>query len=144
MGSPSNKHKALTSHPHYSLFTRTHQIAALALVVITFFLTRLLDQSFSLCASRTPDAHLTGSPAVIDFAGGGSGSWPERGYGSQLSLNIYVYEEDEIDGLKSLLYGRDGSIPVEACLRGQWGTQVFVFLSSSGFAWDHRGNLVSF
>lgn len=50
--------------------------------------------------------------------------WPERGYGSHLSLKIYVYDEKEIDGLKDLLYGRDGTISTNACLKGQWGSQV--------------------
>ena len=109
MGSPNNKHRAFTSHTHHGLCTRTHQIAALALIIVTFFLTRLLDQSFSPCASQASVAQLPGSRTVLRVNGGGSLSWPERGYGSQLSLKIYVYEEDEIDGLKSLLYGRDGS-----------------------------------
>ncbi|XP_034677451.1 probable beta-1,4-xylosyltransferase IRX10 [Vitis riparia] len=124
MGSPNNKPRAFTSHTHHGLCTRTHQIAALALIIVTFFLTRLLDQSFSSCASQASVAQLPGSRTVLRVNGGGSLSWPERGYGSQLSLKIYVYEEDEIDGLKSLLYGRDGSIPTEVCVTGQWGTQV--------------------
>ncbi|MBA0765042.1 hypothetical protein Gotri_014303, partial [Gossypium trilobum] len=33
-------------------------------------------------------------------------------------------DENEIDGLKDLLYGRDGSISSNACLKGQWGSQV--------------------
>ncbi|KAL6316956.1 hypothetical protein AAG906_024494 [Vitis piasezkii] len=123
-GSPNNKHRAFTSHTHHGLCTRTHQIAALALIIVTFFLTRLLDRSFSPCASQASVAQLPGSRTVLRVNGGGSLSWPERGYGSQLSLKIYVYEEDEIDGLKSLLYGRDGSIPTEVCVTGQWGTQV--------------------
>lgn len=51
-------------------------------------------------------------------------AWPERGFGSYLNLKIYVYDEDEIDGLKELLYGRDGKISGDACVKGQWGTQV--------------------
>ncbi|TKY45597.1 arabinosyltransferase ARAD1 [Spatholobus suberectus] len=43
---------------------------------------------------------------------------------SQLSLKIYVYEPDEINGLEELMRGRDGKISEEACLKGQWGTQV--------------------
>jgi hypothetical protein len=46
------------------------------------------------------------------------------GYGTHLSLKIYVYEEDEIDGLKELLRGREGKISADACVKGQWGTQV--------------------
>ena len=124
MGSPSNKHRTFTSHNHHSLFTRTNQIAALAITIITFFITRLLYQS-SPCASQTSASQLPASPTALRVNGGEFLSWPDRGYGSQLSLKIYVYEEDEIDGLKSLLYGRDGSIPAEACVAGQWGTQVF-------------------
>ncbi|KAI3933787.1 hypothetical protein MKW92_038029 [Papaver armeniacum] len=44
--------------------------------------------------------------------------------GNQLSLKIYVYEENEIDGLKELMYGRDGQITVDSCFKGQGGTQV--------------------
>lgn len=50
--------------------------------------------------------------------------WPDRGYGTHLSLKIYVYDEHEIDDLKLLLYGRDGKISADACVKGQWGTQV--------------------
>lgn len=50
--------------------------------------------------------------------------WPERGYGTQLNLRIYVYETKEIDGLQELLSGRDHSIDFSACVKGQWGTQV--------------------
>ncbi|KAI3853580.1 hypothetical protein MKW98_025097 [Papaver atlanticum] len=50
--------------------------------------------------------------------------WPNKGFGNQLSLKIYVYEENEIGGLKELMYGRDGQITVDSCLKGQWGTQV--------------------
>lgn len=55
---------------------------------------------------------------------GKSISWPDRGYGSRLSLKIYVYDENEIDGLKELMYGRDGKVSAENCVKGQWGTQV--------------------
>lgn len=51
-------------------------------------------------------------------------TWPERGYGSHLSLKMYVYEEDEIEGLRALMYGRDREISAADCIRGQWGTQV--------------------
>lgn len=54
----------------------------------------------------------------------GPQSWPERGYGSQLSFKIYVYDVDEIDGLQALISGREGKITEDACLKGQWGTQV--------------------
>ncbi|KAI3779236.1 hypothetical protein L2E82_08858 [Cichorium intybus] len=42
---------------------------------------------------------------------------------SVLLLKIYVYDENEIDGLRQLLYGRDGKISADSCLKGQWGTQ---------------------
>ncbi|CAN7034820.1 unnamed protein product [Brassica rapa subsp. trilocularis] len=104
--------------------TRTHQIGALFLVVSTFFVTRILDQYFSESNSVTPatDLHRTSSSGItIDK---GIPQWPERGYGSHLSLKIYVYDENEIDGLKELMYGRDGSVKTAACLKGQWGSQV--------------------
>lgn len=50
--------------------------------------------------------------------------WPERGFGTHLDLKVYVYGEDEIEGIKVLLYGRDGKIEQRSCLKGQWGTQV--------------------
>lgn len=35
-----------------------------------------------------------------------------------------MYDEDEIEGLRGLLYGRDGRISAESCVKGQWGSQV--------------------
>ncbi|KAK8572247.1 hypothetical protein V6N13_047859 [Hibiscus sabdariffa] len=106
--------------------TRSHQISALFLVTATFFLTRLFDQSFppSTCYldHGRPSPYLSLHVAKTD--GAGHLLWPERGYGSRLSLKIYVYDENEIDGLKHLLYGRDGSISTNACLKGQWASQV--------------------
>ncbi|XP_068665806.1 probable glycosyltransferase At5g25310 [Aristolochia californica] len=93
-------------------FTRTHQIGALALIVITFFLTRIYNQS------------LSSSGCLFAVSSDGTASWPVRGYGTDLSLKIYVYEENEIDGLKELMRGRDGKIVADSCLKGQWGTQV--------------------
>ncbi|GAV76651.1 Exostosin domain-containing protein [Cephalotus follicularis] len=84
--------------------TRTHQIGALLLVISTFFLTRLLDQSL-------PATYPVNLDRRTSFPG-------------SLSLKIYVYYESEIDGLYSLLYGRDGNIDGNHCLKGQWGTQV--------------------
>ncbi|KAB5568513.1 hypothetical protein DKX38_002306 [Salix brachista] len=125
MGSPNNKPARIFSlHHHTSLpCTRAHQIGALLLIATTFFLTRLFDQSFSTCPPSSLN-HDHSSPNVVHVSDGGSLSWPQRGYGSHLSLKIYVYEEDEIDGLKELLRGRDGKISADACLKGQWGTQV--------------------
>ncbi|CDP12008.1 unnamed protein product [Coffea canephora] len=104
--------------------TRTHQIGALALVIFTFFLTRLIDQTFPPSSSfDSGPSHYSQYDAAL-VAAGGSLIWPERGYGAQLSIKIYVYDEKEIDGLKLLLFGRDGRITPEACVKGQWGTQV--------------------
>ncbi|KAJ0085646.1 hypothetical protein Patl1_08160 [Pistacia atlantica] len=91
----SINNKRIFTPYHHSACTRTHQIGAL-------LLKNLLRISHN----------------------GGSLSWPQRGYGSQLSLKIYIYDENEIDGLKSLLYGRDGTISADSCVKGQWGTQV--------------------
>ncbi|KAJ6685280.1 EXOSTOSIN FAMILY PROTEIN [Salix purpurea] len=125
MGSPNNKPARIFSlHHHTSLpCTRAHQIGALLLIATTFFLTRHFDQSFSTCPPSSLN-HDRSSPNVVHVSDGGSLSWPQRGYGSHLSLKIYVYEEDEIDGLKELLRGRNGKISADACLKGQWGTQV--------------------
>lgn len=113
--------------------TRTHQIGALALVAATFFLTRLFDHSsFSSCSSSS-------SSAVEGVAG--PTSWPGRGYGSHISLKIYVYDELEIDGLRPLMYGRDGKISPDACVKGQWGTQVKIhrMLLKSRFRTRNKG-----
>lgn len=113
--------------------TRTHQIGALALIITTYFLTRLFDHSFSACNSTdtysssfsSNDPVRSSQQTHVSFTRDGrSMSWPERGYGSHLSLKIYVYDELEIDGLNALLRGRDGKISADACLKGQWGTQV--------------------
>ncbi|KAH7567980.1 hypothetical protein JRO89_XS07G0205500 [Xanthoceras sorbifolium] len=125
MGSINNKPRIFTSH-HQSPCTRTHQIGALLLVTATFFLTRFLDHSFSPChhsfLTQNDAASQHNFVSVSDS--GRSLSWPQRGYGSHLSLKIYVYDENEIDGLKHLMYGRDGTISADSCLKGQWGTQV--------------------
>ncbi|PSS31756.1 Arabinosyltransferase ARAD1 [Actinidia chinensis var. chinensis] len=120
MGSLTNKPRIMGLH-HTHPCTRTHQIGALALVAATFFLTRLFDQSsLTSCHSSA-----VGSQDLLRFTGTvGPISWPHRGYGHQLSLKIYVYDEREIDGLRLLLYGRDGKISADACVKGQWGTQV--------------------
>ncbi|GMJ12415.1 hypothetical protein like AT1G21480 [Hibiscus trionum] len=119
--------RVFQAHAHASPFcTRAHQISALFLVTATFFLTRIFDQSFP--ASSCYLDHGRPSPNVnlhvAKTDGAGRLLWPERGYGSHLSLKIYVYDENEIDGLKHLLYGRDGSISTNACLKGQWASQV--------------------
>ncbi|KAL8115453.1 putative glucuronosyltransferase Os03g0107900 [Apium graveolens] len=111
MGSIYNKNRVFgsTSHSKPSC-TRTHKIGALVLIFTTFFITRLLDdhQSFQ-----------------YKFQNGDlSTRWPERGYGTHLSLKIYVYDENDIEGLKHLMYGRRAQISVDKCLKGQWATQV--------------------
>nr|DAD39940.1 TPA_asm: hypothetical protein HUJ06_014263 [Nelumbo nucifera] len=114
MGSLTNKNRVLASQ---SLCTRTHQIGALALVVTTFFVTRIFDQTFNSCnyspfeLKRSHDLFLPGN--------GGFVSWPGQGYGSHLDLKIYVYDENEIDGLKELMFGRDGKISADSCVKGQ-------------------------
>lgn len=122
MGSIGNKGRPLPSH-QAPLCTRTHQIGSLLLVFTTFFLTRLLDRSSPPCSYLSPN-YIPTPQSHVGLTPGGSLSWPERGYGSHLSLKIYVYDEDEISGLKPLMYGRDGRITAEACSKGQWGTQV--------------------
>ncbi|XP_010911715.1 probable glucuronoxylan glucuronosyltransferase F8H isoform X2 [Elaeis guineensis] len=113
--------------PHHHplpLFTRAHQIGALALVVVTFLLTRAFDRLS--CPLSSPAPLAAGHSAASLFDRAGAFSWPERGYGSRLDLKIYVYEEREVDGLRELMRGRDGNISPQACLKGQWGTQVKV------------------
>ncbi|PKA56652.1 putative glucuronosyltransferase [Apostasia shenzhenica] len=99
---------------------RAHQIGALALVVATFLLTRALDRLYFAPAASSPSV----SPAAALVDRSGSLSWPHRGYGSVLSLKIYVYEESEVEGLRELMRGRHGKISAESCAKGQWGTQV--------------------
>ncbi|XP_059630564.1 probable glycosyltransferase At5g25310 [Cornus florida] len=122
----NNKNRPFLSH-HQSPCTRTHQIGALALIATTFFITRLFDQS-SLAScnySSSFNGQTRSQIGVVRFDNNeGSISWPERGFGSHLSLKIYVYDELEIDGLKTLMYGRDGKISADSCIKGQWGTQV--------------------
>ncbi|GAA0138893.1 glycosyltransferase [Lithospermum erythrorhizon] len=84
--------------------SRKQQIGALGLVITTFFLTRVLEQSLSNSSFKLS---------------------PSDGYmKTHLNMKIYVYDEKEIEGLKLLLYGRDGKISTDSCLKGQWGTQV--------------------
>ncbi|KAL5776756.1 hypothetical protein ACOSP7_009682 [Xanthoceras sorbifolium] len=111
MGSyEQNKPRVLSPH-HRTPCTPTHQIFALLLIVITYFITSLsLDQDRS-------------SQKLLRFNGRYL-SWPERGFGSHLSLKIYVYDEDEIDGLDTLMYGTGLNLTAEDCDKGQWGTQV--------------------
>ncbi|KAJ9146184.1 hypothetical protein P3X46_028485 [Hevea brasiliensis] len=121
----NNRARIFTAHHHDPPCTRNHQIGAILLVAATFFLTRLFDQSFPPCTTYSFDHHLASqSQSLVHVTDGGSLSWPQRGYGTYLSLKIYVYEEYEIDGLKELLRGREGKISADSCIKGQWGTQV--------------------
>ncbi|CAI0625420.1 unnamed protein product [Linum tenue] len=139
MGSLTNKQPRIFSGHHGNALapcTRTHQIGALFLVVVTFFLTRLFHQSFSPCtATSFGGTDLSSGRSLVRISDAGYLFWPNRGYGSVLSLKIYVYEETEIDGLKELMRGRDGKISADACVKGQWGTQVKIhkLLLKSGF-----------
>ncbi|GJN01207.1 hypothetical protein PR202_ga18454 [Eleusine coracana subsp. coracana] len=89
---------------HHPVCTRAHQAAALLLVASTFLLTRLFDRLLLVDTSASPP---TFAPA-----------------GWSANLRIYVYSEGEIEGLRALLRGRDGTVPTATCLKGQWGTQV--------------------
>ncbi|KAK1394479.1 putative beta-1,4-xylosyltransferase IRX10 [Heracleum sosnowskyi] len=114
MGSIYNKNRVFGSGHSNPSCTRTHQIGALGLIFTTFFTTRLVDQ-----LSRST------SSSSFEYKSQNDGvAWAERGYGRQLSLKIYVYDENEIEGLKQLMYGRDGKISVDMCIKGQWATQV--------------------
>lgn len=112
--------------------TRAHQIGALALASIVFFFARSLDRPATCVYSPSP-------PTTSLFDHAGTFRWPERGYGSVLSLKIYVYDEREIDGLRALLRGRDGRISAESCFKGQWGTQVCIAIILSFIDSFHLG-----
>jgi hypothetical protein len=94
--------------PHHPHCTRAHQAGALLLVAVTFLLTRLL--------SAPPPPFPTSRSAT-------QGPWLDLAP-HQDHLRIYVYDEDEIDGLRALLRGRDNTVSAATCLKGQWGTQV--------------------
>lgn len=113
-------------HGHGVHCTNTHQVAALLLIVATLILTRLFDKgNNSQCSIFNNLQQQYGSSRKISrFNGGGHLSWPQRGYGSHLSLKIYVYDENEVEVLKPLMYGKEGNVDVDICYLGQWGTQV--------------------
>ena len=95
--------------------SRGHQIGALLLVVLTALITRIIDRAFPPSApSNFSSTYLRSAPTEQN----------EDPYGSRLSLKIYVYEDHEIEGLRELMRGRDGTISPDSCLKGQWGTQV--------------------
>ncbi|KAI3897200.1 hypothetical protein MKX03_032391 [Papaver bracteatum] len=119
MMASSNKTRNNFSSNNHPVCTKTNQILALILITTTFFLTRTFNQ---YCPNNYSSSFINKSSSQdLYFINNG---WPNRGFGNQLSLKIYVYEENEIDGLKELMYGRDGQITVDSCLKGQWGTQV--------------------
>jgi hypothetical protein len=94
---------------HHHTCSRAHQVGALLLVAATFLLTRLFDR------------------LLLDASSSSSPSFPlsiARPASSSADLRIYVYSEDEIQGLRALLRGRDGTVAAATCLKGQWGTQV--------------------
>lgn len=139
MGTVS-KNKGAFSSP--SMCNKNHLVGALAISVLTFFATRLLDQAVGTCniqsrshESRSNTENRQYDGALQDVFGKSSAGWPEQGYGYRLSLKIYVYEEWEVDGLKELIRGRDHSVASVSCAKGQWGTQVKVhqLLQKSGF-----------
>ncbi|KAM1456598.1 hypothetical protein ACFX2I_033875 [Malus domestica] len=88
MGSVNNKPRPFSAQHHQQpLYTRTHQIGALILVVATFFFTRLLDCSFCPCASHFPAIDLLpnsrSSVQVIDCR---DLLWPQRGASKSCSI----------------------------------------------------------
>uniref|UniRef100_A0A8I7BD89 Exostosin GT47 domain-containing protein n=1 Tax=Hordeum vulgare subsp. vulgare TaxID=112509 RepID=A0A8I7BD89_HORVV len=89
--------------PRHPQCTPAHQAGALLLVAVTFLLTRLLSAPPPPPPFPTPGPRLS---AAADH------------------LRVYVYAEDEVDGLRALLRGRDGAVSAATCLKGQWGTQV--------------------
>ncbi|RCV28191.1 hypothetical protein SETIT_5G386000v2 [Setaria italica] len=93
---------------HQHACSRSHQVGALLLVAATFLLTRLFDR------------------LLLDTSSPSSSSFPLNAArpSSSPDLRIYVYSEDEIQGLRTLLRGRDGTVAAATCLKGQWGTQV--------------------
>ncbi|KAF8717048.1 hypothetical protein HU200_026159 [Digitaria exilis] len=93
---------------HHHACSRAHQVGALLLVAATFLLTRLFDRLL-LDASSPSSSSFHLNPAR-----------PTQ----SVDLRIYVYAEDEIQGLRALLRGRDGTVAAATCLKGQWGTQV--------------------
>ncbi|XP_015697732.1 probable glucuronosyltransferase Os03g0107900 [Oryza brachyantha] len=102
--------------PHHApSCTRAHQAAGLLLVAATFFLTRLLDRGPLSLSLSAPPPRCAGAAALYS-------PWPQPQ--RQRDLRIYVYAEDEVDGLRALLRGRDDDVPAATCLKGQWGTQV--------------------
>ncbi|RZC44250.1 hypothetical protein C5167_037195 [Papaver somniferum] len=122
MMASSNKTRNNFTSNNQAVCTRTNQILALILITVTFFLTRIFNQSCPNNYSSTSSISKSSSSSQdLYFV---NNAWPNRGFGNQLSLKIYVYDENEIDGLKELMYGRDGKITVDSCLKGQWGTQV--------------------
>lgn len=111
MGSTKYNKPRWTAAYNSKSCTLSHQIFTIVLLGFIYLLT-----NFSLYQDRS-------SQRLIRINGGYL-SWPDRGFGSRLSLKIYVYDEDEIEGLDTLLYGTDLNLTVDDCDKGRWGTQV--------------------
>ncbi|GKV31057.1 hypothetical protein SLEP1_g39798 [Rubroshorea leprosula] len=125
-------YKARTLLHNQTQCSQTHWIGALILVFATHLFTRVLD--YVPAPVNTIGFNQLGgsSEGGLQFESGFP-AWPQRGYGSHIDIKIYVYDENEIEGLKPLMYGKEGVIDVGICYQGQWGAQVKIhrlFLSS--------------
>lgn len=112
--------------PALQTCTPSSFVVALALILLTFTCTRLVDEALSPCDRRAVD-HSTAkytSYGTLNDVFGPRTSWPVQGYGTELTLRIYIYEDWEARGLKELMSGRDHKIDANSCVNGQWGTQV--------------------
>lgn len=110
-------------------------LGAAVLVILTYSCTRLvLEVPRQTCQCELNSQSLlprggrsvNGEDRSVVEVLGQQLRWPERGYGAHLRLQIYVYDVEEIQGLRELVSGRDHSIASSACAKGQWGTQVKV------------------
>ena len=81
--------------------------------MLTALITRIIDRAFPPSVpSNFRSTYLRSAPTEQN----------EDPYGSPLSLKIYVSEDHEIEGLRELMRGRDGTISPDSCLKGRWGT----------------------
>ncbi|GAB2228565.1 hypothetical protein Droror1_Dr00022685 [Drosera rotundifolia] len=120
---------SLTTKSRHPSSLLRHHLRSILLVTVTFILTHLLVwiSIGSFPSYWCPFAARNhGSPELIQFGGDDESRFWMRD-GSGLDLRVYVYDEDEIEGLRRLLYGnnsRDDRISTESCAKGQWGSQV--------------------
>lgn len=121
--SGAGNNKARTLLHNRTQCTQTHWISALLLVFATHLVTRVLDQVPAPANTTGFNQPGRSSEGDLQFDGGFP-AWPQKGYGSHIDIKIYVYDENEIEGLKPLMYGKEGVIDVGICYQGQWGTQV--------------------